>query len=416
VTFESLGLSAELLRAVADSGYTTPTPIQAQAIPLVLAGRDLMGAAQTGTGKTAAFVLPIFERLKPYANTSFSPARHPVRALVLAPTRELAIQVNEMAEAYGRHVPLRSTVVYGGVPLDPQIKELRSGVELLIATPGRLLDLVGQRAANLGQVEILVLDEGDRMLDMGFIPDIRRILALMPNRKQTLLFSATFSDEIRRLAREFLTDPATLEVARRNAPPQLVRQVLYPVDRERKADLLEHLVRTHDLRQVLVFTRTKVAARRLASDLDRHGVAATAIHSDRTQAERLRALQDFKAGAVRVLVATDVASRGLDIEDLPVVVNFELPVKAEDYVHRIGRTGRAGASGIAISLACPDEVDLLRAIQRLLKRAIPVEIEERFLPDPETPPRPIHTFSGGGHGEARLPEHRHKAELVHHRG
>jgi ATP-dependent RNA helicase RhlE len=416
VTFESLGLSAELLRAVADSGYTTPTPIQAQAIPLVLAGRDLMGAAQTGTGKTAAFVLPIFERLKPYANTSFSPARHPVRALVLAPTRELAIQVNEMATAYGRHVPLRSTVVYGGVPLDPQIKELRSGVELLIATPGRLLDLVGQRAANLGQVEILVLDEGDRMLDMGFIPDIRRILDLMPNRKQTLLFSATFSDEIRRLAREFLTDPATVEVARRNAPPQLVRQVLYPVDRERKADLLEHLVRTHDLRQVLVFTRTKVAARRLASDLDRHGVAATAIHSDRTQAERLRALQEFKAGAVRVLVATDVASRGLDIEDLPVVVNFELPVKAEDYVHRIGRTGRAGASGIAISLACPDEVDLLRAIQRLLRRAIPVEVEERFLPDPETPPRPIHTFSGGGHGEARLPEHRRKAELVHHRG
>ena len=416
MTFESLGLSAELLRAGADSGYTTPTPIQAQAIPLVLAGRDLMGAAQTGTGKTAAFVLPIFERLKPYANTSFSPARHPVRALVLAPTRELAIQVNEMATAYGRHVPLRSTVVYGGVPLDPQIKELRSGVELLIATPGRLLDLVGQRAANLGQVEILVLDEGDRMLDMGFIPDIRRILALMPNRKQTLLFSATFSDEIRRLAREFLTDPATLEVARRNAPAELVRQVLYPVDRERKTDLLEHLVRSHDLRQVLVFTRTKVAARRLASDLDRHGVAATAIHSDRTQAERLRALQDFKAGAVRVLVATDVASRGLDIEDLPVVVNFELPVKAEDYVHRIGRTGRAGASGIAISLACPDEIDLLRAIQRLLKRAIPVEVEERFLPDPDTPPRPIHTFSGGGRGEARLPEHRHKADLVHHRG
>ena len=415
MTFESLGLSAELLRAVADAGYTTPTPIQAQAIPLVLAGRDLMGAAQTGTGKTAAFVLPIFERLKPYANTSFSPARHPVRALVLAPTRELAIQVNEMAEGYGRHVPLRSTVVYGGVPLDPQIKELRAGVELLVATPGRLLDLVGQHAANLGQVEILVLDEGDRMLDMGFIPDIRRILALMPNRKQTLLFSATFSDEIRRLAREFLTDPATLEVARRNAPPEMVRQVLYPVDRERKADLLEHLIRSHDLRQVLVFTRTKVAARRLASDLDRHGIAATAIHSDRTQAERLRALKDFKAGEVRVLVATDVASRGLDIEELPVVVNYELPVKAEDYVHRIGRTGRAGMSGIAIALACPDEVDLLRAIQRLLKRAIPVEVIERFLPDPATPPKPIHTFSGGGRGEPRPPEHRHKADLVHRR-
>jgi ATP-dependent RNA helicase RhlE len=400
-TFESLGLSAELLRAVADEGYTEPTPIQVQAIPLVLEGRDLMGAAQTGTGKTAAFVLPIFERLKPYTNTSFSPARHPVRALVLAPTRELAMQVAEMAAAYGRHVPLRSAVVFGGVPLDPQIKELRAGVELLVATPGRLLDLVGQRAANLGQVEILVLDEGDRMLDMGFIPDIRRILELLPNRRQTLLFSATFSDEIRRLSKEFLANPAVVEVAARNATASAVREVLYPVDRERKLDLLEHLIVTHDLRQVLVFTRTKVAARRIASDLDRHGFAATAIHSDRTQAERIRALADFKSGEVEILVATDVASRGLDIE---------LPTKAEDYVHRIGRTGRAGASGIAISLACPDEVDLLRAIQRLLHRAIPVEVVEAFLPDPDTPPRPIHARGGDS-----IPHHRHKAERVHHR-
>ncbi len=411
MTFDTLGLSAELLRAVADEGYTTPTPIQVQAIPLILAGRDLMGAAQTGTGKTAAFVLPIFERLRPYANTSFSPARHPVRALVLTPTRELAMQVAEMASAYGRHVPLRSAVVFGGVPLDPQIKELRAGVELLVATPGRLLDLVGQRAANLGQVEILVLDEGDRMLDMGFIPDIRRILDLIPNRKQTLLFSATFSDEIRRLSREFLHNPAIVEVAARNATATAVREVLYPVDRELKLDLLEHLVRTHDLRQVLVFTRTKLAARRIASDLERHRFAATAIHSDRSQAERIRALAEFKAGDVEILVATDVASRGLDIEELPVVVNFELPTKAEDYVHRIGRTGRAGASGIAISLACPDEVDLLRAIQRLLQRAIPVEVEEAFLPDPATPPRPIHA-----RGESQIPIHRHKAERVHHRG
>ncbi|MFH0750225.1 MAG: DEAD/DEAH box helicase, partial [Chloroflexota bacterium] len=264
MTFDSLGLSAELLRAVADEGFTVPTPIQSQAIPLILEGRDLMGAAQTGTGKTAAFVLPIFERLKAQANTSFSPARHPVRALVLTPTRELAMQVAAMAAAYGRHVALRSAVVFGGVPLDPQIRELRSGVELLVATPGRLLDLVGQRAANLGQVEILVLDEGDRMLDMGFIPDIRRILALLPARRQTLLFSATFSDEIRRLSREFLNDPVTVEVAARNATVSTVREVLYPVDRERKLQLLEHLVRTHDLRQVLVFTRTKVAARRIA--------------------------------------------------------------------------------------------------------------------------------------------------------
>jgi ATP-dependent RNA helicase RhlE len=406
-SFDSLGLSADLLRAVADEGYTAPTPIQVQAIPLILAGRDLMGAAQTGTGKTAAFVLPIFERLKPYANASFSPARHPVRALVLTPTRELAMQVAEMAAAYGRHVALRSAVVFGGVPLDPQIRELRAGVELLVATPGRLLDLVGQRAANLGQVEILVLDEGDRMLDMGFIPDIRRIIELLPNRSQTLLFSATFSDEIRRLSKEFLTNPAVVEVAARNATAAAVREVLYPVDRELKLDLLEHLVRAHDLRQVLVFTRTKVAARRIASDLDRHGFAATAIHSDRTQAERIRALADFKSGQIEILVATDVASRGLDIEELPVVVNFELPTKAEDYVHRIGRTGRAGASGIAISLACPDEVDLLRAIQRLLHRAIPVEIVEEFLPDPDTPPRPIHA-----RGQGSIPYHHHKAERV----
>jgi len=407
VTFDALGLSAGLLRAVAEEGFTAPTPIQAQAIPLVLGGRDLMGAAQTGTGKTAAFVLPILEQLLPSANTSFSPARHPVRALVLAPTRELAMQVGEMAAAYGRHTALRSTVVFGGVAIEPQVAELLRGVELLVATPGRLLDLVGQRAANLGQVEILVLDEGDRMLDMGFLPDLRRILRLLPRRRQTLLFSATFSDDVRRLAGELLHDPAIVEVAPRNATAPDVREVLYPVDRERKVDLLEHLVRAHDLRQVLVFTRTKVAARRTAAELDRHGFAATAIHSDRTQAERIRALADFKAGEVEILVATDVASRGLDIEELPVVVNLELPVKAEDYVHRIGRTGRAGASGIAITLACPDEVDLLRAIQRLLRRAIPVEVVERFLPDPDTPPRPIYA-----RGPERLPAHRHKAEQI----
>ncbi len=412
MTFQHLGLSPDLLRAVGEAGYTAPTPIQDEAIPLVIAGRDVVGAAQTGTGKTAAFVLPIFERLRVHANESFSPARHPVRALVLVPTRELAMQVHEMATGYGRYVPLRNAVVYGGVPLPPQVAILQRGVELLVATPGRLMDLVGQRAANLGQVEILVLDEADRMLDMGFIPDIRRIVAMLPRRRQTLLFSATFSEDIRRLAREFLTDPVSVEVAPRNAPAEAVRHVLYPVDRELKGPLLEHLVRTRDLRQVLVFTRTKLAARRLASDLDRHGFAATAIHSDRTQAERTRALAEFKAGDVELLVATDVASRGLDIEELPVVVNFELPVKAEDYVHRIGRTGRAGLSGLAISLACPDEVELLRAIQRLLRRAIPVEVEERFLPRPGTPPHPVHARDSAGYG---TPAHVHKAERLHHR-
>jgi ATP-dependent RNA helicase RhlE len=408
-SFESLGLAPDLLRAVADEGYTIATPIQSQAIPLVLGGRDVIGAAQTGTGKTAAFVLPILQQLLPRANTSFSPARHQVQALVLTPTRELAIQVAEMAASYGRHVPLRSAVVFGGVPLEPQIKELARGVELLVATPGRLLDLVGQRAANLGQVEILVLDEADRMLDMGFIPDVRRIVELLPRRRQTLLYSATFPDPVRRLAAELLRDPATVEVGPRNATATAVREVLYPVDRERKLDLLEHLVDQHDLRQVLVFTRTKVAARRLAADLDRDGYPATAIHSDRTQAERIRALADFRAGTVDLLVATDVASRGLDIEELPIVVNFELPSKAEDYIHRIGRTGRAGASGIAISLACPDEVDLLRAIQRLLRRAIPVEVVEDFLPDPATPVRPLHP-----RGPWPIPLHPHKAGRLRH--
>ncbi len=410
MTFEHLGLSPDLLRAVAEAGYTAPTPIQDQAIPLVLAGRDLVGAAQTGTGKTAAFVLPIFERLRAHANKSFSPARHPVRALVIVPTRELAMQVHEMAIGYGRYVPLRSAVVYGGMPLGPQVAALQRGVEFLVATPGRLMDLVGQRAANLGQVEVLVIDEADRMLDMGFIPDIRRIVGMLPGRRQTLLFSATFSEDIRRLAKEFQNDPVSVEVARRNSPAEAVRHVLYPVDRELKLELLEHLVRIHDLRQVLVFTRTKLSARRVASELERHRFAATAIHSDRTQAERTRALAEFKSGVVEILVATDVASRGLDIEELPVVVNFELPVKAEDYVHRIGRTGRAGASGIAISLACPDEVELLRGIQRLLRHAIPVEVEEAFLPRPDTPPKPIHSRDSAGYG---APSHRHKSERLH---
>jgi ATP-dependent RNA helicase RhlE len=389
LTFDTLGLSADLLQVVTEEGYVTPTPVQAKAIPLVLAGRDVLAAAQTGTGKTAAFTLPILDRLRHHANTSFSPARHPVRVLILVPTRELAMQVDESVRTYGRTVPLRSTVVYGGIPMDPQIKALRSGIEILVATPGRLLDLVGQRVANLGQVEILVLDEADRMLDMGFLPDIQRILALLPARRQNLMFSATFSDDIRRLSKTILRDPVEVEVAPRNATIDTIRQLVYPVDRDRKEALLAHLIRSQDLRQVLVFTRTKLAASRLASWLDRDGIDAVAIHSDRTQPERTRALEGFKSGEIRVLVATDVAARGLDIEDLPHVVNFELPWNPQDYIHRIGRTGRAGQMGDAISLVCIDETDLLRGIQRLLRKAIPWKVEEGFVPDRNTVPRPL---------------------------
>ena len=400
--FQELGLSADLLRTVAEEGYTEPTPVQERAIPLVLEGRDVLAAAQTGTGKTAAFTLPILDRLRQHANTSFSPARHPVRCLVLTPTRELAVQVADAVKTYGRKVPLRTAVVYGGVALDPQIKELLAGVEILVATPGRLLDLVGQRAANLAQVEILVLDEADRMLDMGFLPDIRRILDLLTSRRQTLLFSATFSDDIKRLAGSILRDPVTIEVARHGTAAENVRQLVYPVDRDRKEELLAHLIVEGDWHQVLVFTRTKLAASRLASWLDRHGIAATAIHSDRAQADRTRALEGFKAGEIRVLVATDVAARGLDIEDLPHVVNFELPWNPEDYVHRIGRTGRAGATGDAISLVCIDEADLLRGVQRLIRLAIPWTVEEGFVPRRDAEPQPLRAPRGAsGSSSAR---------------
>ena len=312
---------------------------------------------------------------------------------MLVPTRELAVQVDESVRTYGRTVPLRSAVVYGGIPIEPQIKELRAGVEILVATPGRLLDHVGQRTVNLGQVEILVLDEADRMLDMGFLPDIRRIIELLPPRRQNLLFSATFSDDIRRLAATILRDPETVEVAPRNTAAEAVRQLVYPVDRDRK----------EDLRQVLVFTRTKLAATRLASILDRQGLEAVAIHSDRSQPERTRALEGFKSGEIRVLVATDVAARGLDIEDLPHVVNFELPWNPQDYIHRIGRTGRAGQSGDAISLVCIDEADLLRGVQRLLRRAIPWTVEEGFIPDRNVEPRPL----GRGRGAEGAHPHPH---------
>ena len=381
MTFDHFGLSPDILRAVNEQGYEIPTPIQDQAIPLVLAGRDMMGRAQTGTGKTAAFALPMLERLRAHANTSFSPARHPVRALILTPTRELAVQVGDSFRAYGRHVPLRYLVVYGGVPIEPQSKQLLAGVEILVATPGRLLDHVGQRTVNLTQVDILVLDEADRMLDMGFLPDIRRIVDMVVNRKQTLLFSATFSAEIRKLAATLLKDPVSVDIEPQTTSAESVEQVVYLVDSDRKRELLAELVRRRNLTQVLVFTRTKLMAGRLASQLDRDGVNAVAIHGDRSQPERERALADFKTGEVRVLVATDVAARGLDIEDLPQVVNFELPHTAHDYVHRIGRTGRAGQTGHAISLVAPEEEDYLKAINRLLKKDLPVRVIKGFEPD-----------------------------------
>jgi ATP-dependent RNA helicase RhlE len=417
LTFEELGLSPVLLRTVAEEGYTEPTPVQERAIPIVLAGRDILAAAQTGTGKTAAFTLPILDRLAPYANTSFSPARHPVRCLVLTPTRELAVQVADSVKTYGRHVPLRAAVVYGGVPLDPQIKQLRAGVEILVATPGRLLDLVGQKAANLAQAEILVLDEADRMLDMGFMPDIRRILDLLLSRKQTLLFSATFSDDIKRLAGSILDNPETVEVSRHGTAAETVRQLVYPVDRERKEALLAHLIIEGDWHQVLVFTRTKLAASRLASWLDRHGVAATAIHSDRAQSDRTKALEAFKNGEIRCLVATDVAARGLDIDALPHVVNFELPWNPEDYVHRVGRTGRAGATGDAVSLVTIDEADLLRGVQRLLQRAIDWEVEPGFEPrqrdaQPLRAPRGASGTSSGGRSRSSAGSSRRRTSVA----
>ena len=388
MSFANLGLSADLLDIVEHEGYKEPTPIQSAAIPSILSGRDVLAAAPTGTGKTAAFVLPILEILRRHANMGYSPARHPVRVLILTPTRELAVQVAESVKTYGRTSKLRSAVVYGGTRIDPEVKTLWNGVEFLVATPGRLLDHIGQRSVNLSQVEILVLDEADRMLDMGFIPDVRKIAGYLPEKRQTLLFSATFSDDIRRLAGEFLENPETVEVAARNTLADNLTQVLYPVDDDRKADLLLHLIQRDQMDQVLVFTKSKIGASRLASYLDRRGVTTSAIHGDRTQTERTRALAAFKGRFVKVLVATDVASRGLDIDNLPYVVNFELPFEPQDYIHRVGRTGRAGASGTAISLVSPSEVEQLRAVQRLLRKAIPVGVVEEFLPDPDRPARP----------------------------
>ena len=392
MSFDRLGLSPELLRAVAQQGYTEPTPVQTQAIPLVLAGRDVLAGAQTGTGKTAAFVLPMLQRL--HASRPAGP--RVIRALILTPTRELALQVEESVRTYGAQQPIRSTTIYGGVGFDPQVRALRAGPEIVVATPGRLLDHLGQRTIDLSRVEILVLDEADRMLDMGFIRDIRKVLAVLPPRRQNLLFSATFSDEIRRLADGLLTEPASVQVTPRNTPTELVTHVVHMVDRERKRELLSHLITSGRIDQALVFTRTKHGANRLALQLGHDGISATAIHGNKSQPQRVRALADFKAGRFAVLVATEVAARGLDIEALPHVVNFELPMVPEDYVHRIGRTGRAGVDGDAVSLVCVDELKLLNDIERVLGRGIPRETIEGFEPDPRIRPEPILRGGLGG--------------------
>jgi ATP-dependent RNA helicase RhlE len=395
--FESLGLKAELLRAVHEQRYHTPTPVQLEAIPAILRGEDILAAAQTGTGKTAGFTLPILQRLM--AAPSPRSRLRPLRALVLVPTRELALQVGESVRTYGTHVPIRSTIIFGGVGMGPQLNALGAGCDIVVATPGRLLDHVARKTIDLSRVEILVLDEADRMLDMGFIHDIKRVLALLPDTRQNLLFSATFSDAIRALADRLLNRPRLIQVARRNSPAEKVEQIVYRVDRDRKADLLADLIHRGGWKQVLVFTRTKHGASRLAQKLERARVTATAIHGNKSQSARTRALASFKQGQVRVLVATDIASRGLDIGGLPHVVNFELPHVAEDYVHRIGRTGRAGASGEAVSLVCVDEARLLRDIEKLLTRRLPSRELAGFEPNPNVHPKPI--AQGTGRGASR---------------
>jgi len=375
MNFESLGLNAALLRAITEQGYTEPTPIQQQAIPAILAGRDILAGAQTGTGKTAGFTLPLLQQLNRHSHEC---NQHHVRALIVTPTRELAAQVEESVKAYGLHLPLRSTVIFGGVKIGPQVQRLRQGVDIIVATPGRLLDHVQQGNIDLSKIEILVLDEADRMLDMGFIHDIRRIIKLVPKKRQTLLFSATFSSEIRRLSEGLLHSPENIDVAPRNSTAERISQLVHPIAKSSKRALLSFLIGSNDWRQVLVFTRTKHGANRLAQQLERDGLNSAAIHGNKSQGARTRALAEFKSGKVRVLVATDIAARGLDIELLPHVVNFELPNIPEDYVHRIGRTGRAGSDGEAISLVSPDEISFLRGIEKLLGKKIPRKEIEGF--------------------------------------
>ena len=382
--FNQLGLSAELLRAVEKQGYKTATPIQQQAIPLILEGRDVLAGAQTGTGKTAGFTLPLLQRLQ-YGTKN----RRRIRALVLTPTRELAAQVADSVRDYGAYLPFRAAVIYGGVSINTQIAKLRKGVDVVVATPGRLLDHLQQGTIDLSAIECLVLDEADRMLDMGFIRDIRKIMKVLPKERQNLLFSATFSNDIRRLAADLLDSPTEISVATNGKPAEGIDQVVYPVDRQRKRELLSHTIGAENWRQVLVFTRTKHGANRLATQLEQDGLSSAAIHGNKSQAARVRALKEFKEGKVRVLVATDVAARGLDIERLPYVVNYELPHVPEDYVHRIGRTARAGQKGHAVSLVCVDEHKLLADIEKLLQKKIRKETAPGYEPDPRIKAEPI---------------------------
>ena len=394
ITFADFGLDPKIQKAVSEQGYTIPTPIQAQSIPHVLAGRDLMGAAQTGTGKTAAFVLPIIQQILRHASNSASPARHPIRALVLTPTRELAVQVAENAASYSKHTDLRAAVVYGGVDMKEQVGILRNGVEILIATPGRLLDHIGSKVANLSQVEILVLDEADRMLDMGFLPDLQRIINLIPAQRQTLLFSATFSPEIKKLAQSYLRTPVTVEVARQNAAADTVKQVVHMVASADKQNaivrVLEERTRQGLSRQCIIFTNSRLGCARLSRALERDGIKAGAIHGDKSQGERTLTLDAFKSGAIEALVATDVAARGLDIPDMPCVINHELPYNAEDFIHRIGRTGRAGSTGDAIALVDASEKRLLDDIEKLMKRKLDIKTLPEGTPSQSRAPSSSH--------------------------
>jgi len=401
MSFNSLGLSDAIVRAVTEAGYTAPTPIQAQAIPAVLGGGDLLAGAQTGTGKTAGFTLPVLHRLstdKVGTALTNKTSKRAIRALVLAPTRELAAQVEENVRTYAKHTNLNSAVIFGGVGIHPQIKLLANGVDILVATPGRLLDHVSQGTIKLDKIEILILDEADRMLDMGFIHDIRKVLAVLPPKRQNLLFSATFSDEIKALADRLLDNPASIEVARRNSTVEVIAQKIHPVDRDKKHPVLAHLIKSNGWKQVLVFTRTKHGANKLVEQLGKDGIGAMAIHGNKSQSARTKALAEFKDGSLTALVATDIAARGIDIDQLPHVVNYDLPNVPEDYVHRIGRTGRAGATGEAVSLVCVDEHQMLKDIEKLIKQTLPRHVIPGFEPDPSAKPQPIQLRSGGaGH-------------------
>ena len=399
MSFTTLGLSKPILKAIQEAGYTTPTPIQEKAIPTILEGKDVLAGAQTGTGKTAGFTLPLLQLL---SDTPIQKGRaRKVRALILTPTRELAAQVAESVGTYSKYLPFSHTVIFGGVGINPQITRLRKGVDIVIATPGRLLDLVNQDAIDLSHIEVLILDEADRMLDMGFIHDIKKVLALLPAKRQNLLFSATFSDDIKKLADNLLNKPVLIEVAKRNTTTAQVKQVVYPVDKARKRELLIHLIKENNWQQVLVFTRTKHGANKLSQQLEKKGITSAAIHGNKSQGARTKALADFKAGQVRVLVATDIAARGIDIDQLPHVVNFELPNVPEDYVHRIGRTGRAGREGEAASLVCIDEKELLRGIEKLIKKEIHKVQIQGFTPDPTIKPEPKKQSGGGRNSRNR---------------